>query len=229
MNTVSQGVFSPAALDHELSQLHTTMPNARLVGSLGRSIIYGRIYGDPEYEFNLRCQDPIGSVATPRDIDVAGIPANTGQAYRPFEIDTTGFAGPFLNIQAEGDTWFLIADRHGFAEELHPAVMEPQSGTAVLGISAVTVPAQTLVELYGLKESLRPKDIATRGMLTAAIADSDRRDDFDEDFLNPFVRLRQLNTTDAYIRAQNIYRKYVPGSVRKHAVPHVQKLKKVLF
>ncbi len=107
--------------------------------------------------------------------------------------------------------------------------MAPVAGRTTYDIAAVTVSPQTLSTLYGLKGTMRQKDIMTKRILDELIADRGKHETFDTKFLLPFKTLKMLNDQDVCVRAQNAYRKYVPESVRRQAIPLVQYVKGIVL
>lgn len=228
MTTFNEAVHTPEALSCEISALRDRLPDARLVGSLGRSIVYGNVLGNPVYEFAIRNQDPLSVANIARDIDVLGVSRTEVDSFGPFEVDATGYSTRFVNIVRDGIDWFIVSKCHDFAEPLKPEVVEPFSGEAVFGIEAVTLPPQTQLALYGLKGRMREKDIKTRDMLKAIVMTHDQTDLYPDEFLEPIRDLATLNSRSLYVRAQDMYRRVVPNRIRARAVPFMRLAKKII-
>ncbi len=229
MTTFDPTTHTAEALASEASRLYTDYPDTRVVGSLGRSVIFNELLGDPIYEFRSRGQDVLGVAGRARDIDIITSGPSALEDYDPFEVETTGFSNSYIKFLCEGGDWFVVSDHHSFAEPLRPEVMEPVQGKGVLGIEFITLPAQTLLATYGLKGQLRNKDIRTRGMLKQAIVDGDGQSSFPPAFLAPLTELAARNRSSLYVRAQDAYRRHIPDTIRSRAVPFMKIAKKIFL
>jgi len=207
------------ALAHEVSALQNKLPDARLTGSLGRSVIYSTLLGNPDYEFTTRGQEPLIVAGSARDIDVLGTKPSLVSDFKPFEVDATGYSTSLLEFVRDGEDWFVVGRSHDFAEPVKPEVMEPITGEGTLGIEAVTLPPQTHLALYGLRGQIREKDIKTRDLLHEAVLARGQADLYPDEFLEPLRQIAAINRSNLRVRVQNIYRRTVPNHIRVKAVP----------
>lgn len=228
MTVFQETVYTPEALDEEIQTLQALAPSTRVVGSLGRSVLFNQFMGDPYYEFNAREQSPLRVGDKPRDIDIVGLPVKANLEAGPYTVDAFCFLNRFVSLVPDGTDWVLVSEKHKFAEIIKPETMEPVSGESVFGIRTSTVPPQTMLALYGVKGALRAKDIKTSEMLSGLISSQPSSRLFPEEFLEPFRVVTAMNLNDFYIKAQDLYRKKVPNSIRVKAVPMMKFAKKYL-
>jgi hypothetical protein len=221
-------VHTPEALNIEINRIHDDFDSARLCGSLGRAVIYGMLLGNPYHEYQIRGQDPLYLGSTARDIDLIGAGQIDASLYEPFQVDTTGFASPFLDIEKQGADWFLTASHHGFAEPLHDDVMRPIRGETVFGISSISLSPETLLNLYGIKGQPRGKDTRSQRLLHNACDALPPTDHLDDELFTPFIKLKLLNQASWHIRAQDMYRRSVPEPIRTKLIPIIRFAKKYM-
>jgi hypothetical protein len=222
-------IHTPQALAEEIATIHDMQPSVRVVGSIGRSAVYGRLLGDPLYEFNVRGQGPLHLGNRPRDIDILGNSDLSAQALTPFEVDAEAYSRPYFKFVPDGNDWFLVGEHHNFAEPLRPEVMEPFEGQGVFDIPTITLPPKTHTVLYGLQGRVRNKDIRTQALLKEVIDARNDPSEYPEEFLTPLKDLIRLNHRSLYLHSQNAYRRFVPNTVRTKAVPLMKTLKKLTF
>lgn len=201
---------SPDQYANCIESLQQSCPQARIVGSIGRSVVFGTI-GDPNMEFVARRLPPLGSTEKPRDIDVLGLP-NTYNADRNTAFIDLGTPNNAFGrvVHVDGDQWSLVSERHGFEELLHPDVMAPYTGKGIFGINIITVRPETLLALYVYRGRPRAKDKFTSAFLSNQLGIYE----LDEQQYAPFLELGQLNYKDAYIRARSFYWKALPEEFR---------------
>jgi hypothetical protein len=221
-------IHTPSALSAEISSLYSHAPDARLVGSLGRSVVYGSLVGNPNHEFDIRGQDPLQAAGVARDIDVLGVGIVPVDSLSPFEVDNTGYSGPFVEVVKDRDDWYLVSQRNGFAEQLHPEVMAPIVGEALFGIRAITFAPQTHLAIYGVNGQMRDKDERTKQELERIISLQDVHTSYPDEFLKPFDELIELNRARLYLKAQKMYRSIMPNFVRVQAVPYLNKFRRII-
>lgn len=226
MLTFDPEVHTPEALGSEIGRIHSDYDSARLGGSLGRAIIYGLVLGNPDYEYQQRNQNPLHTGPNARDIDLIGAEPVDPVGYGPFQVDTTGFVCRFLSLEEQAGDWYLTAAHHGFAEPLHEDVVRPIQGETTLGITATTLPAQTLLALYGNKGQMRAKDNYTKNLLQEVCDKLPPEEQLKNELFKPFQTLTLLNQASLYIRAQDLYRQRVPISLRTKLIPLLHRAKK---
>ncbi|SRR3990167_11204785 len=219
MRQFDASMHTPDALAGEIAELYERSPDTLLVGSLGRAVIYGSLIGNTRYEFDKRSQHPVDAGERSRDIDVI---AHTDFGdLTPFDVDAT-FNGRWATIIQDGEDWYLVSQKQRTADLLHPAVMEPIAGETVFGIPCITVPARTHVELFGLKDAIRPKDLAARQLLAMTMNEDEQLPD---ELYSPFKKLQQLNNSGFVHRARQMYRMVMPYVVRRKLLPLTQPIK----
>ncbi len=226
MRAFNEALHTPDSLYAQLDALSISQPDMRIVGSLGRSVLYGKFYGDPQHEYSIRDEIFIGTPEKARDIDVvnADMTRLTSAEAEPFEIDPTGFSNALVRLVQENNTWFLTSSRQNFAEELHPAVMEPVTGRSAAEAIITTVPAQTHIVLYGMNGNIRAQDELTREAMHKLRRTLPKSSQLSPDMYEPFERLRDLNDADIYIRVRNTYRRMIPEAMRRRLMPVVKTL-----
>ena len=227
MYKFSPELHTPQTLAYEITALNEVSDSVRIVGSLGRGVIFERFFGKPTYEYDMRAQHPLHVQGQARDIDTIGLNNAAASQLSPFQVDASGFRNPYIDLVQEDTRWFLLANRYAFAEELEPDIMQVFEGETVYGIPARTLPPQTLIHLYGMKGQLRQKDMRTQAMLRAAIDIQPTHARLTDKVFEPFTALKKINEGNSYIRAQDIYRRHVPNSVRVKVVPLMQRIKKM--
>lgn len=228
MTTFAPAVHTPEALATEIGRIHDDSDATRLVGSLGRAVIYGEVLGNPNYEYQQRQQDPLRRDHTARDIDLVSGQALDPGGYEPFPVDASVFASPFMQIEVQDGEWFLTSSLHGFAEPLHEDVVAPVIGETAFGIPAVTLPPHTLLSLYGRKGQLRRKDQVTKDLFQALCEDLPPEASLPPELFEPFDRLTAINRTSWHFKAQNIYRRMVPEQLQIKLVPVTRSAKKLI-
>lgn len=223
-------LHTPSALAGEIDMIYSRQPNALLVGSLGRAVIFGNLIGNSTAEFEARLENPVmkqeqGDLLA-RDVDViAPATVETGDLL-PFEVDQKAFGSRQVRFVHESGTWYLVSDSKGVYEELHPAVMEPVEGETVFGTRALTVPLQTHQALFGLKGAMRPKDQATRAFIGAY--DGKNKTPLPQELYEPFDKLRKSANSGWFYHTRNLYRSVIPEPVRRAVVPVTDPVKQRL-
>lgn len=226
MNMTALQEHTAEGLTREIEALYRYDPSLLLVGSMGRSAIYYSLVENPDYEFGIRNESPLISGSTARDIDVVGDPDPPAEVCYPHKLDTNAFHNPLVRLAKEGDDWFLVSDRNKFAEQLHPAVMEPQEGKMVFDIRCLTVNPLTHIELFALNGLMRSKDLVTRQLLIDTLGE--RPELPPAELFEPFRLLRQINTQSFLTRMRRSYQAVVPENVRMVLYPFTRQLIKKL-
>ncbi len=198
-----------------------------IVGSVGRSAIYGSLYDRPHHEYEVRRQHPLGTIANPRDIDILGLSAEEATSYAPYPVDASGFRGKYSSLVRDRGEWYLVAEYHNFAEQLHPDVMEPVEAKGICGAIVKTVPIQTHKAIHRLDRA-RVKDDITAEILENAHSEIGLSEKKRDDLYGAFNELRRLNRSSTYLTARNLYRRHVPVGFRQKVVPIVRAGKKTL-
>jgi hypothetical protein len=221
-------VHTPENLSEQIARIQTN-PDALVVGSLGRSVVYQQLVGDPDYEYLRRGEAPLHAGHAPRDIDIIGAEMPAEAAEGPFKIDTLCFSNFYVSLSrpTPGGPLLLASQRLGFCEEVDESVVQPVTGTGTLGIEITTVPAQTHRALFGLQGRLRKKDERTRALLDERLADQ-RSLPVNPRHYEPFDRLRTLNTQDKILWLAGCYRRFVPDQTRERLVPVARRVRGVL-
>lgn len=224
MSTISPVVEAYA---DRLQEVQFAFPHARIGGSIGRSALYAQLLGNPFYEFDARGEEALGTPVQPRDIDVYGLREyDDVHAGRVEDLVDTGAYGAIFGkiIYADG-TYVLMADRHKFEEELHPAVMEPVHTRAVYDLPVTTVSPETQLALYSYKGKPREKDAETVALLKEAVGDKS----LSKELYGPFMKLNQLNLDDRFMGLRGIYWNLVPESARMRMSRFIKPVKSLLL
>jgi hypothetical protein len=220
-------LHTPEALAQEISGLYQKAPDLILLGSLGRAVIFNCLLQNPYLEFEARGQSPEKKIeediVMARDIDPIGAQLHNVADSEPFEVDITAFDSPRLRITQQGADWFLISDKRGVYEPLHPAVMEPIQGETVYGATAVTVPFQTHQAVFGIKDDMRPKDVDNYNFLRTN--EKHNRQPLPLELYEPFDKLRALVNSGWLQCGRRIYRATVPNYLRQKAYPLTSRIK----
>lgn len=213
-------IHTAESLEAQISSIHCANPDALLVGSLGRAILYSKAGYSPVCEFEVRGQNPLHSGKWARDIDLLN-PGDITVPQAPFEVDTFAFSNEAVRLRRTAGRWVLTSSEHGFEEEIDTKVMEPVPGRTIYGYSTQTVPMETHLALYHLNGLLRRKDMITLSILkNNAIPRG-----LPESIFEPFIRLAQLNQAGLLARAQRTYREKVPLYIRASLVPVAKRIK----
>jgi hypothetical protein len=209
MSKFCETVHTPDALADQIEHIYQTEPDAYLVGSLGRAVLYGEAYDDPYKEYELRKQVPLAASIKPRDIDLIGTTAYL-EDLQPYPMDTVAFNGTEVAIVKDGDDWWLNSEERGFSERLHPAIMEPVQGMTIFDIPCKTLRAQTHLALYRARPNsmLRKHDKQNIKLLTGALGDVE----LPADMYEPFEQLQRVRVGTAMMLPA-LYNKYVPPQV----------------
>lgn len=220
VDTYSPRLYDPRlhtgdSLASQLDLLRLCHPDAIVVGSLGRAAIFREILGDPNYEYTMRSQDPLRKQSMARDIDLTSQESDFPPG--PFPIDTTAFSGNRSKLVQENNIWFLTADRHGFAEELRPDVMELAEKRTVYDAMAQVLPAQTQLEILHLNGYKIPKVQRAFDILSEVLEGSGRPK-LPVEHYGPFRKLSKLNRTPV-VRFRYAYRDHIPLAVRQCLLP----------
>ncbi|MEX0748578.1 MAG: hypothetical protein WD467_00295 [Candidatus Saccharimonadales bacterium] len=217
-----------AALISELDHIYgLPQEGLRIFGSIGRSALYGTIYNDSSREFTVRREHPLGTINRPRDIDLLGLSAAEAEGHSPFPVDATGMKDGYAALTRDRNDWYLLATHHGFAEQLHPDVMEPIAAQGLYGAAILTVPLQTHLGMHGIT-GLRKRDVLTRDLMLEAHRDLNLAEQKRDELYAPFIKLAHLNSRVTYLTLRNAYRRYIPNSVRLKAVPIMRVIKGIL-
>lgn len=216
MPRINPEVHTPIALQTQIETLHHANPEAYLIGSIGRAILFNAYQGSAEYEFAMRQQNPVGTTERARDIDL--IVCKEPYVIRPFEVDTSTTSRKYGEIVFDAGVWYLVAERYRFSEALHEDVMTPVLGESVYGAKGKTIPIQTSIALFGLQAELRHKDVFTRELLVRTEATIPEKHKLPLSLYKMFDVLREQNRQNAYLKVRDVYRKHIPLSVRSRAV-----------
>jgi hypothetical protein len=205
-------------LAEQMAQLDAMHPDMVVAGSLGRSVIYGKV-GTPDFEFQMRQETPVHQHYGARDIDVIGVPE--GALSTPFKLDTIAFQSDLTRISKQAGQWVLSSVVNEFAEPLNDAIMQPVTGPGVYGVVYKTVHPRTHVALFEAHARPRTKDILTRRLIRGTVDDFPHLPD---SMFEPFTRLRQVKEASRLYKAQEIYRR-IPEAWRYPVHPIAASLK----
>jgi hypothetical protein len=214
-------IHTPQALTAEIAGIYSRAPDSIFLGSLGRAVIYNRLYANPHAEFEARGQTAERKVENgeelARDIDIIGAEAERVGETAPFQVDFKAFDSRHVSFKRQGEDWFLVSERCGIYEPLHPDVMQPVEGESAYGAPVVTVPIRTHLAAFGLKGDLRPKDKANYRLLEQAA--SKVNSTLPDELYEPFEKLRVISTSGWFYHTRRAYRTVVPGRLRKKLAP----------
>lgn len=213
MRRYNPDIHTAANMIRQTQAIYEAQPDALLVGSLGRAILYRQIYGDPEYELKARGETPLHNGIKARDIDVIAGDMVGERAREPFYTDTCAFNNASVAIVRDGSEWVLTSQSRGFAEALHPATLEPVAGESFYDIPAQTLPLQTHLALYYTRGGpLRRKDDIPVALLRHASAAA-LTTILPAKFYKPYYRLAsvKMRWTEALVR--QVYQRLLPKAV----------------
>lgn len=214
MDAYDSKLHTPSQLNLELTSLHETTPDARIVGSLGRAVHHNLAYGDAYREFSARKESPYHVRALARDIDI--VTPHTDIVPAIFPIDSDAFRNAEVGLEHDGDTWWLTSPERNFAEPLHPDVMRPISGQTIDGIPIITLPWETHLALTSARGPLRSKDKLSAGLLHKA--GQQLGTTVQPKHLKPFEQLSNIPTPARSRFIRSAYR-CLPESVKHSSAP----------
>lgn len=223
MTAVQVETYTPEALEHQFEVLYQNFDRPIVIGSLGRAVAYNQLLGDPDFEFNARSQTPLVDGNAPRDIDLLSTEREAAKL-GPYLVEPSVFDNPLVSIIREGEDWWCISELAGFAELVHPAVMEPLEGLTVFDIECTSLPPQTQVALFGLKGAMRVQDRMTRDLLGQVVSDC-QGDLLPEEMYETFDVLRTLIANSTYGRVQAAYQRLAPDHLRHKLIPITKRIK----
>lgn len=205
-------LHTPEALAAQVSEIYASDPDALLIGSLGRAILYGETYGDPLYEFRTRGERPEGYGIKARDIDLVSSKQDDELPQGPFCTDTVAFKNPSVSIRKVGSDWVLASLKRGFEEVINPATMDPTVGTSILDIPGQTIPCQTQLALYHCRGGpLRRKDNLPIAMLRHLCTYTGMS--LPKELYDPFNKLAELKMDRKEAAIRMIYQRLLPPSI----------------
>jgi len=195
-------------LREQLGELHRHNPDIRILGSLGRSVLFRQSFGNAYAEYWARNQSPLYNCPLQaRDIDALNVAKP--EPGEPFTVDALAFANPEVRVAQEGSDWWLVSDQKDFAEQLHTDVMQPVSGLGVYGIEMSTVPVQTHIAVTHARGVLRPKDETSLRLLHEIGEGGSLY--LPDELYEPFERLDAVPVKFALRTAMGgLYRKWTP-------------------
>ena len=212
------------SLETAIQRLYKSNSEALLVGSLGRSAVFSRLYGDPEHEFVLRGERPLwNDNGSPRDLDFiisGGINPTTTE---PYKTDIDCFTKPDFALESEGTDWWVTSIMFGYAERLHPAVMEPTPSKTIYDIDCLVPPIQTFQRLTGVPIIVRKKDKVSLALIEKAL--EFETDKLPEELYKPIDDLKALTNKGIYPKLVRTYNMVVPLPIRLATRPYIRGLK----
>lgn len=213
-------VHSSVALAEQVDAIQLVNPEARIVGSLGRSVLLKRYCGNSQTEYDARNENPLyDNHGRARDIDVIHYMQSAKTA--PFAIDSKSFRNSDVRITKSGPEWWLQSDIRNFAEEIDPAVMQPVTGPGVHGIHIRTLLMQTHLALTASRGQLRRKDEIGYNMLSSILRHE--RPQLPNELYDPFRRLASLPLPPGVRLRQYTYRRLIPEKLETALTPLLEK------
>lgn len=224
------GLHSTQALADQLSQMCENNTNLRIAGSLGRMAFFHHFgYGD-DWEYRHRAQSiaskRLGVRVVARDIDV--IVSESSQIVHnggPFPVDTTAYCGTRGRIVEQNDDWWLVADKHNFAEPLCASLMEPYP-LIFMGQQFTTLQPvlhHSVLAILGNDRGRDKKVSSTRHILEEVLSEHNIR--YDGNDTGAFRRLGRMNRDDVLGRCRYVY----TGDMSQKTYVHDLHLSQVLF
>ena len=214
MDAYNPKLHTSSQLNLELTSLHDTSPDARIVGSLGRAVHHNLAHGDAYREFSARKESPYHVRALARDIDI--VTPNTDITPAVFPIDSDAFRNSEVSIEHDGDTWWLTSPERNFAESLRPDVMRPISGRTIDHIPIITIPWETHLALTSARGPMRSKDKLSASLLYKA--GQQLGTTVQSRHLKPFEQLSSIPTPARSRFIRSAYRR-LPESIKQNSAP----------
>lgn len=214
MDTYDPKLHTPSQLNLELASLYDTVPDARIVGSLGRAVHHNLAYGDAYREFSARKESPYHVRTLARDIDIIAPDIDITPVI--FPIDSDAFRNSEVNLERDGNTWWLTSSERNFAEPLHQDIMQPISGQTINDMPIVTVPWETHLALTSARGPMRQKDKLSADLLYKAgqrIGPT-----VSSNHLKPFEQLSNIHTSARLRFVRSAYR-HLPESIKHSSAP----------
>ncbi len=211
-----QKIHNPDSLQEQLDTIQRQNPDIRIVGSLGRSVLFGLIAHDPEIEYHTRSQKPLyDHSGQARDIDVIGLSNTTDTG--SFPVDNIAFDNKSVSIWKHGSDWWLRSIDKKFSEQLHPDVMAPIIGTGTSNITAITVPLQTHLALTLSRGILRDQDNLSRYLLENV--GRAQQHSLPTSLYKPFYDLSRMSHDTPLSTPRYVYRRFFPAKAKKAIDP----------
>ena len=205
-------IHTPDSLQDQLDTIQSRNIDTRIVGSLGRSVLFGMLANNPELEYESRNQNPLyDHTGQARDIDVIGVSstAETGS----YPVDAIAFDNKEVSVWKEGSDWWLKSENKNFAEQLHPDVIAPVQGTGALDLDTVTVPLQTHIALTLARGVPRKKDdVAIRLLEEAGQRDPHP---LPNSLYKPFRDLSSISQESSLLTPSSLYRRLLPDKAKR--------------
>lgn len=214
-------VHTSITLAEQLTSLCDQEPSLRIAGSLGRMAFFKSAGMGANREFATRGQSLVskrlGQRSVARDIDLIGVNSKfKSHDDAHFPIDLSAYCSSSGMIAERDGDWWLVADRHGFAERINGDMMLPFAG-ALEGrpFNTLQPPMHyAILRILGDYRSEKIHDIAK--FLEQTLEDQNIKYSGAE--LVPFTRLGQLNSDDMRLKLRHAYRRRVSGPVRERLV-----------
>jgi hypothetical protein len=207
------GTLDDGSFERTMSAVAKANPDYRLVGSLGRAVLWDKHYGNPYLEYDARGERPLANRHhVTRDLDFLNAP-DLPDITTPYPIDTVWADNQDASItQNSGGEWRLKSVRRGFDEPIDAEVMAPVHGKTVYGVETTTVNPMTHMLLFAIRGTLRRQDDRAVNMLSQLLT-TDDCPILPYDKYEPFWELADMQRHGALAKLSHVYRRYVPRPI----------------